>query len=115
MKLSAGLTRLLLTLTPLLLFGASGQTTSPGAGHGIVVADMDRSVKPGDNFFRYANGAWLERTEIPPDRAAVGAFSRLSDISIKRTSGLIEEVSKSNPAPGSGERKISDLYRSYMD
>jgi putative endopeptidase len=36
--------------------------------HGIVVANMDRSVKPGDDFYRYANGDWIKRTEIPPDR-----------------------------------------------
>jgi len=99
----------------LVWFAASAQTTSPDAVHGIAVADMDRSMKPGDDFFRFANGAWLKRTEIPPDRAVVGSFSKLSDLTIKRTSALIEEVSKSNPAPGSGERKISDLYRSYVD
>jgi len=114
MKLPASLTRLLLT-TLLILAGAGAQDAPAGRAHGIVTADMDRSVKPGDDFFRFANGAWLKRTEIPPDRAAVGAFSTLTDISIKRTTGLIEELSKSSPAPGSGERKISDLYRSYMD
>jgi putative endopeptidase len=36
--------------------------------HGIIVANMDRSVKPGDDFYRYANGGWIKRTEIPPDK-----------------------------------------------
>ncbi|MBO0911933.1 MAG: M13 family metallopeptidase [Acidobacteria bacterium] len=114
MKLPASLTRLAL-LAPLIWFGASAQRTSTDRVRGIVVADMDRSVKPGDNFFLFSNGNWLKRTEIPPDRASVGVFSRLADIADKRTAALIEDVSKSNPAPGSGERKISDLYRSYMD
>ena len=40
--------------------------------HGIIVANMDASVKPGDDFNQYANGGWIKRTEIPPDRGRVG-------------------------------------------
>src|SRR5271156_1601061 len=83
--------------------------------HGIAVANMDRSVKPGDDFYDYANGDWIKRTEIPPDRGGLGVFSKLGDLSNKRTAGLIEEIAKSNPAPGSGARKVADLYNSYMD
>jgi endothelin-converting enzyme/putative endopeptidase len=100
----------------LLLFLLLAATAQPGASsHGITVADMDRSVKPGDNFYEYANGGWLKRTEIPPDRAAVGVFSQLDDISNKNTAALIEEAAKSNPPAGSGVRKIADLYKSYRD
>jgi putative endopeptidase len=83
--------------------------------HGISVANMDRTVKPGDNFYEYANGDWLKRTEIPPDRAAVGIFSILDDQSNKNTAALIAEIAKSNPPAGSGARKVADLYNSYMD
>jgi endothelin-converting enzyme/putative endopeptidase len=83
--------------------------------HGIVVANMDRSVKPGDDFYRYANGEWLKRTEIPPDRVEVNVFTKLADLSNKRTSDLIAEIAKSNPPAGSSSRKVADLYNSYMD
>ncbi len=43
--------------------------------HGISVANMDPSVKPGEDFYEYANGAWIKRTEIPPDRGRVGGFN----------------------------------------
>jgi endothelin-converting enzyme/putative endopeptidase len=76
---------------------------------------MDRSVKPGDDFYRYANGDWAKRTEIPPDRAIVDVFSRLADLSNQRTADLIAEIAKSNPPAGSGARKVADLYNSYMD
>jgi putative endopeptidase len=98
-----------------LLFAASAQQASDKDNHGIVAADMDRSVRPGNNFFEYCNGGWLKRTEIPADRAGVGVFSALADISNKNTAALIEEIAKSNAAPGSGNRKIADLYNSYMD
>ncbi len=83
--------------------------------HGIAVSHMDVSVKPGDDFYHYANGAWIKKTEIPADRGGIGVFTTLSDLSNKRTASLIEDASKSNAAPGSGQRKIADLYNSYMD
>jgi endothelin-converting enzyme/putative endopeptidase len=103
-----------------LLFAALNAGTQDAASaqpeqHGISVANMDRSVKPGDNFYEYANGDWIKRTEIPADRGGVGVFSKLADLSNKRTAGLIEELAKSNPPAGSGARKVADLFTSYMD
>jgi endothelin-converting enzyme/putative endopeptidase len=83
--------------------------------HGISVANMDPSVKPGEDFYEYANGAWIKRTEIPPDRGRVGVFNSLDDLSNKRTAGLIEEAAKSNAPAGSSTRKIAALYNSYMN
>lgn len=83
--------------------------------HGISVTNMDRSVRPGDNFYQYANGEWLRRTEIPPDRSRIGVFNSLSDLSNKRTAELIEAAAKANAAPGSNERKVADLYNSFMN
>ena len=83
--------------------------------HGIVAANMDTSVKPGDDFDEYSNGGWIKRTEIPPDRSNFGVFSALADLSNKRTAGLIEEAAKANAPAGSSTRKIADLYNSYMD
>ncbi len=94
---------------------ASGQTAPVPETHGIAVANLDRSVKPGDDFFQFCNGAWVKRTEIPPDRAEVDVFSKLADLSNKRTAHLIEEIAKSNPPAGSGLRKVADLYNSYMN
>jgi len=83
--------------------------------HGIAAANMDASVKPGDDFNKYANGGWIQRTEIPADRGRIGVFATLADLSNKRTAGLIEEAAKSNAPAGSAVRKIADLYNSYMD
>jgi len=83
--------------------------------HGIAIANMDPSVKPGDDFYRYANGAWIKRTEIPPDRGRISVFTALDDLSNKRTIGLIQEIVKANAPAGSSTRKIADLYNSYMN
>jgi putative endopeptidase len=97
------------------LFPAYAQDAQPQKTHGIAVANMDRSVKPGDDFYQFANGDWVKRTEIPPDRSRIGVFSSLADISDKRTAALIEEAAKAGAAPGTNPRKIADLYNSYMD
>jgi endothelin-converting enzyme/putative endopeptidase len=86
-----------------------------GDGHGVVVQNMDPEVKPGDDFFRYCNGGWLKRTEIPPDRASVGVFLQLRDKSDQRVKGLIEDAVKAHARLGSDTRKVADLYQSYMD
>ena len=76
---------------------------------------VDPSVRPGDNFYLYASGGWIRRTEIPPDRGRIDVFSTLDDLSRKRTFDIIEEAAKSNARPGSNERKVADLYNAFMD
>ncbi len=91
------------------------QDASAPQSHGVTLANIDRSVKPGDDFYLYANGDWIKHTEIPADRAGVDVFSRLSDLANQRLSDLITEIAKSNPPAGSSSRKVADLYNSYMD
>jgi putative endopeptidase len=97
------------------VFAAYAQDAPAPEVHGITVANMDRSVKPGDDFYQYANGAWIKRTEIPPDRAGMDVWSKLEDQGNQRMADLIAEIAKSNPAAGSNSRKVADLYNSYMD
>jgi endothelin-converting enzyme/putative endopeptidase len=95
--------------------GLPSQDVSTQATPGITLANMDRSVKPGDDFYRFANGEWIRRTEIPPDRAEVDVFTKLADLSNQRMNDLIGELAKSKTPAGSGERKVADLFNSYMD
>jgi len=83
--------------------------------HGIAVTNLDRSVKPGDDFYLYANGDWIKRTEIPPDRSRIGVFTKLDEVGSKRTAALIEEAAKGHAGAATSTRKIADLYNSYMD
>ena len=63
-----------------------------GGHHGIDLAGMDRSVKPGDDFYRFANGAWLAKTDIPSDRGRWGVFDILGEASLNRTRQLLERT-----------------------
>jgi putative endopeptidase len=82
------------------------------AGSGLSLEDLDESVAPGDDFFTYANGGWLKRTEIPPDRSSLGVFAMLADLTNRRTADLIRQTT--GPA-GSDAAKIADYYASYLD
>ena len=99
----------------LTILPAHAQDAPKPETHGINVSNMDRSTKPGDNFYLYCNGDWIHRTELPPDRARMSVFSGLADLSDKRTAALIEETAKGNAPAGSSQRKIADLYNSYMN
>jgi endothelin-converting enzyme/putative endopeptidase len=97
------------------LFAVNTQSASAEDPHGIVAANIDRAVKPGDDFYLYANGAWIKRAQIPADRAGVDIWTKLEDLSNQQTSDLIAEMAKSNAAAASKERKVADLYNSYMN
>ncbi|GHE76859.1 M13 family metallopeptidase [Thalassotalea profundi] len=83
---------------------------------GITLANMDESVRPQDNFYRYINGGWLKNTNIPSDKTAVGSFYDLRDTADDNVKAIIEELAATeNLKMGSDEQKVADLFRSYMD
>jgi putative endopeptidase len=93
---------------------ASAQTDHGADSSGIDLAGMDRSVKPGDDFFAYANGTWLKNTEIPPDKSAYGAGGILVDITDRRVADLIQEMAKRSGAEAE-QKQIGDYYSSFLD
>jgi putative endopeptidase len=94
---------------------ASAQTDDATDSSGIDLSGMDRSVKPGNDFFAYANGTWLKQTEIPADRSSYGAGAILADLTDRRLAELIQEAAKGSAPAGSDRRKIGDFYASFMD
>ncbi|MBS0558216.1 MAG: M13 family metallopeptidase [Proteobacteria bacterium] len=94
---------------------APAQPAAPAPSIGIDLAAIDHGVKPGDDFFAYANGAWVKAATIPPDRSSTGTFFEVFEKAEKHTSDLIRNAGASNPAAGSNARKIADYYAAYMD
>ncbi|MFT5635249.1 MAG: putative endopeptidase [Cognaticolwellia sp.] len=83
---------------------------------GIDIANMDLSVRPQDNFYRYVNGAWLNSNEIPGDKTSIGSFYDLRDEADDNVKAIIEELAATkNLKMGSDEQKVADLFRSFMD
>lgn len=81
---------------------------------GIATENMDTSVNPGDDFFRYVNGTWLKEKEIPADRSRYGAFSLLADQAEERVRTIIEDAAKAEN-PSADEKRIGDFYNAYLN
>jgi putative endopeptidase len=83
---------------------------------GFDTAGADLKAKPGDDFFRYANGAWLDRVQIPADKPAYSLRLAMSDLTEQRLHDLMEETAKkTEPKPATIEGKVGAFYKSYMD
>lgn len=101
--------------------GGNGATQEAAAAKaelgqwGVDLSARDESVKPGDDFFRYANGTWLKTYELKPDQARYGSFLVLRDRSEERVKAIIEDLAKQEAAPGSIEQMIGDYFASFMD
>lgn len=96
---------------------AVASTSAPRFGTwGIDLAGMDRSVKPGDDFFRFVNGTWADRTPIPPDKTRYGAFEVLRDLSEARVREILDRwAADRSLVPGSDEAKAAAVYRTFLD
>jgi endothelin-converting enzyme/putative endopeptidase len=82
---------------------------------GVDTAQMDTSVKPGDDFFKYVNGKWLASFKMPADKSSFGSFDKLVDNSENDVHSVLDGLAKTPQAPGSTPQKVADLYASWMD
>jgi putative endopeptidase len=82
---------------------------------GIAVGELSDDVRPQDDLFRHVNGRWLTEVEIPPDRAAHGAFHALHDQSELDVRAILEAAAAGDAPAGSEARKVGDLYAAFMD
>jgi putative endopeptidase len=98
------------------ILGYQGTETPKYGTWGVDLNGRDTSVNPGDSFMRYANGAALDRMQIPSDRTSYGSFALLRELSDNRVKAMVEDLSaRTDLTAGSDEQKIADAYRSYMD
>jgi len=82
---------------------------------GIVKASMDTSVKPGDDFYSYANGAWMKSAEIPADRSSIGSHLIADEQTEKNLNTLIGDLQKSEPQAGSDAARVKNYYNAFLD
>ncbi len=116
---------LLLAASALTLSACTSNSPAPSAlaaeprpalgSFGVDTANMDTAVKPGDDFFRYANGKWLATFQMPADKGRYGSFDALGEKSERDVRTVLEELAARSPAPGTTPAKVGDMYASWMD
>ena len=84
-------------------------------GRALQPADLDRTVRPCDDFFQFANGGWLQRTAIPADQGGWGAFNELRERNRGVLRSILEECAQADAPAGSLQQKVGDFYASGMD
>ncbi|CAN1489494.1 PepO Predicted metalloendopeptidase [Flavobacteriaceae bacterium] len=100
----------------ILVVESKAQTASKVAEPGINVSYMDKNSKPNDNFFRFVNGSWLDKTEIPADRTSWGSFNELIKKTDKDALTILKEASN-NPVYKSDtdQGKAVNFFKSIVD
>ena len=84
-------------------------------GTGLDMTDLDRSVRPGDDFYEYACGGWMKNHPLPAAYSRYGSFDRLQEDNDKRINGILKELETNTYKQGTTEQKLSDLYKLAMD
>ena len=114
--------KIFLTLAVTSLLAACGQATetaepaAPAAPlkSGVELTGMDTSVRPQDDYYAYANGKWLEETEIPADQFGWGSYMTLRDDSLTDVRAIVDEVA-GDAADSEAAAKIGNYYNAYLD
>jgi putative endopeptidase len=93
-------------------FSANAQTIKKF----IDPANMDLSVKPGDDFYTYASGTWIKNNPVPAKETRWGSFNELRDFNINAVKSLVEDAAADKSAPaGSVKRRVGDFFAAAMD
>ena len=90
-------------------------STSAQLKSGLNMNDLDKSVRPADDFYEYACGGWMKANPLPAAYSRYGSFDRLAEDNNKRINGILKELQENTYPNGSVEQKLSDLYKLAMD
>ncbi len=97
------------------VLSAATQRATAAVTHGIDLANLDRTCKACDDFYRFAEGGWLARHPIPADKARVGEFGDLADRNQAVVHTILDNAVAAHAAAGTNEQKIGDFYGACMD
>ncbi len=109
--------RFIRTLAHVAIFAATvlSAAATPPAARDLNEDETDHSIKPGNDFYRYANGGWLRTVVIPPGQSGYDTRALVNEKTSHQVRGLIQEAASGQPAKGSLAQKVGDYYASFMD
>lgn len=104
-------------LLPIIAFCSFAMTgmAQNDLGTGINGADLDKSVRPADDFYQYACGGWMKSHPLPAAYSRYGSFDKLAEDNVKRINDILNDLKTKDYAEGTTERKLSDLYKLATD
>jgi predicted metalloendopeptidase len=104
-----------LACSPLVADAADSAATAGILKSGVYLQNLDKSVRPQDDFYRHINGGWLGTAQIPADRSNYGTFTKLQEDAERDLRDILEAAVSSKAAPGSDAQKVGDYYASFLD
>ena len=110
-RLALGVAALALAIPAVAKMGAAPRY----GAFGIDLTTQDKAVKPGDDFWTFANGAWAKRTEIPADKGSVGYGAILSDEAEANVRKILDDMAANPGKYGATGKQVGDFYASWMD
>ena len=104
-------------IIPIVLFAAAPMMGSAQTQlkSGIDLTNLDNSVRPADDFFRYACGGWMKKNPLPAAYSRFGSFDKLAQDNNVRINSILSDLLKNTYPEGSTEQKLSDFYKLAMD
>ncbi|MCQ2147232.1 MAG: M13 family metallopeptidase [Bacteroidales bacterium] len=105
--------RIIMMLLPIAILASCGTKTEKTPA--IDLANLDTTVSPAVDFYQYATGGWQKNNPLGPEYSRYGAFNVLDDLSQERLNTLFQSMATMNPAKGTDEQKIVDLYKMGLD
>ena len=107
--------KLLYVFIALIAFASCTNRKEEATRKFIETGYMDSSVKPGDNFFMYVNGKWIDTAKIPPTESGIGSFLDIYNITKNRIHKILDSLANGNFSKGSIAQEVGDFYASGMD
>ena len=104
-----------LAITCTVLYSCNNADKTEAAKPDVLAANIDSTVKPGADFFDYANGGWIKRNPIPGEQSSWGIGNLVIEENLKRLREISEKAAASKAATGSGDQKIGDFWSMAMD
>src|SRR5215208_6647901 len=95
-----------IALSPTQAVTAAGAAQAGILKSGVYLQNLDKAVRPQDDFYRHINGGWLATMQIPADRSNYGTFTKLQEDSERDLREILEEAARSHAAPGSDAQKV---------
>jgi predicted metalloendopeptidase len=105
------------SVAPVVIFASAVFLSAAAApvAENVYTQDMDRSIKPGDDFYRYSNGRWLARVTIPAGQSSYDTRAILTARTSQRVHDLIQDSAAAQSVKGSAAQKVGDYYAAFMD